>query len=65
MINLSGLSEKFSSLTLYSIDGKQHGVYTIEGSNVFKLNVQSLQKGVYLLHLKGNDLSKSVRFIKE
>ena len=57
---------KFSGYTVFDISGRvyQEGVIT---SNMQKLNIDlsDFSKGIYLISLKGNQLSKTFKLIKE
>ncbi|MFT5262270.1 MAG: hypothetical protein ACI8YQ_000999, partial [Polaribacter sp.] len=55
------------ALTIYDVIGKQVRSIIVsanELNNGYSLNVNSLEKGTYLISLEGNRVKETVRFVK-
>ncbi|NLR90801.1 cellulase family glycosylhydrolase [Flammeovirga agarivorans] len=64
-LTLANISNKFTQLEVFTVEGKLKGMYRLDNQGSFTLDVGHLQKGVYFIRLQGDNTSKSVRFIKQ
>jgi hypothetical protein len=56
---------QLKSIEIYTITGKLSGFSIIEQSNNnLKVNIADLHQGIYMLHIKGEKLSATSRFLK-
>ncbi|WP_205503383.1 lectin-like domain-containing protein [Rufibacter psychrotolerans] len=64
-LDLSPLATQTVRATIMSIDGRGIKHYALAGGAVHALDVSTLPSGIYLLHVQGEAVSQTLRFMKE
>ena len=65
-LNVSGLSQNYSTLMLYSIDGRKQMNLALNNDEEVQLNISSLKSGIYFVRLIGKEGNTQVfRFVKK